>query len=176
MTDNNFIPEGYEVPQGKSNYTKFEQGDNRFRILSKPIVGWEDWKDKKPFRYRMDEKPKTSFDPKKEVKHFWAFIVFNYQQKEIQILQVSQKSIQAAIKGYAQDEDWGNPFEYDINISRKGEGMDTEYTITPKPHKKVSAEILQAFKDKPCFLEALFSGADPFTPNGEITCLNDLTL
>ena len=52
-----FLPEGYEAPQGTGNYMKLQSGENKFRILSKPIIGWLDWKDNKPHRFRMKERP-----------------------------------------------------------------------------------------------------------------------
>ena len=38
--NNGFLPSGYKEV---SNYMKFVDGENRFRILSPAIVGWEYW-------------------------------------------------------------------------------------------------------------------------------------
>ena len=47
-----------------------------------------------------------------------------------------------AIAALAIDADWGNPTEYNLNISRKGSGFnDTEYTVTPKPNAKPLDEL-----------------------------------
>ena len=173
---NDFLPTDYVAPKGNSNYMKFEKGENKFRILSKPIIGWEDWENKKPLRFRMNEKPDRAIDAQKPIKHFWAFICFNYSKNEIQIMEITQKSIQSAIEQLAKDADWGSPFEYDIKVIKEGDGMDTEYTINPVPHKLVSADILDAFHNKPCNLELLFDGKDPFDKPEVITCLNDMTL
>ncbi len=40
--------------------------------------------------------------------------------------------------------------------------METKYSVLPSPAKPVPANILQAFKEKPINLEALFSGGNPF--------------
>lgn len=156
-----FLPQDYTAPKTTSHYLKLQDGENRIRILSKPVFGWEDWQDRKPVRFTMDSKPKPS-DPKKPVKHFWSFIVWNVNEAQIQIMQITQKSIQKFIESLSRDEDWGLPFEYDIKINREGEGMETEYTVNPVPHKPVSQEILDAFKERPINLDALFSGGDPF--------------
>jgi hypothetical protein len=37
------LPEGYTPPKSSGNYMKLIQGVNKFRILSKIIVGWETW-------------------------------------------------------------------------------------------------------------------------------------
>lgn len=171
---NDFLPADYEQPKSSGNYMKFQQGENKLRILSKPIIGWIDWKDKKPFRFKMKDKPAAPLDPTKKIKHFWAFIVWDYQENQISILEITQSSIQTAIGSYSKDADWGSPFNYDIKIVRSGDGMETEYIISPVPHKPVSPEIIKAYADKPCNLEALFEGKDPFENPTVLTVMNDL--
>lgn len=159
---NDFLPEQYDVPKG-SNYLKLKDGENRFRIMSKPIIGWQDWKDKKPIRFRMSEKPKSSIDPKKPIKHFWAFVVFDYADKAVKILELTQKTIQEAIQNYSRDEEWGSPLNYDLKITRRGSGMETEYSTIASPAKPASEEIKQAYFEKGSInLDALYEGGDPF--------------
>lgn len=158
----NFLPQDYKSPTASNSYTKLLDGENRFRILSSAIVGWEDWLDKKPVRFRFKEKPAHSFDPTKPAKHFWSMIVFNYKTESIEILHITQASIRHAIQALCEDKDWGRPFGYDIKITKKGEGMETEYSVNPVPHKPLHPLIREMFEDKPCYLEALFDGLDPF--------------
>ncbi len=160
-----FLPTDYEVPVSNSGYMKFKQGDNVFRIVSKPIVGWVEWIDEKPRRYRMADKPPFASDPKKPIKHFWAFTVWNYNENSVQILEITQNTIQTSIKNFSEDADWGDPTKYDIKVTRTGESLDTEYTISPKPHKDITPEMLEAISKKTITLEALFDGKDPFDPN-----------
>lgn len=177
QTQNDFLPDGYEAPKGNSNYMKWEKGENKFRILSKPIVGWEDWTaEKKPIRFPMNAKPEKSIDEKKPIKFFWAMIVWNYSKSEIQILEITQKTIQSVIEQLAKDEDWGSPYGYDLKVIKEGDGMETEYSVNPAPHKPVTKEMTDAFTAKPIYLPALFQGADPFAQHGEHTIKNDLTL
>jgi len=157
-----FLPENYQAPKNHNRYMKLQDGENKIRILSQPILGWEDWIEKKPMRYRMDEKPMAPHDPKKPVKHFWAFIVWNYLEEKIQILHVTQASIRNRIESLCKDEDWGDPYFYDIKIIRKGEGIDTEYEINPLPHRDLNPRILNEFEDTPCYLEVIFENGDPF--------------
>jgi hypothetical protein len=59
---------------------------------------------------------------------------------------------------------WGVPQNYDIAITKTGEGMDTEYTVQGEPPiAEPSEEIKAAFAAKYVNLEALFVGADPFS-------------
>jgi hypothetical protein len=149
---------------------KLQDGENKIRILSAPLLGWEDWLDKKPMRYKMDNKPLKSHDPLKPIKHFWAFIVWNYAEEKIQILQITQASVRSRIEDLCKDEDWGQPFFFDIKILKKGQDLKTEYTVNPMPHKPLAPHIKQEFIDKPIYLDALFSNADPFdTKWGEYT-------
>lgn len=156
-----FLPEGYTAPKG--DYSKLEQGDNRFRIMSSPIVGWEDWKDKKPLRFRMNNKPQAPVDAEQPIKHFWAMLVWDYQMVKPAILEITQKSIQKALEALAGNADWGSPLQYDVIINKTGSGMQTEYTVTPVPPKPLQEGIANAFIGLSVNLEALFDGKDPFT-------------
>lgn len=164
---NDFLPKGYEPPKTQWNYMRIVDWDNKFRIMSNATVGWLDWEtledwSRKPIRYHYDEKPETSFDPEKPVKHFWAFIVYNYTDKNIQILEITQKSIQSAITSLYLNEDWGDPKQYDIKINRSWKDLKTEYVVTPSPVKPLSQDIVKEFESKTINLEALFEGKDPF--------------
>lgn len=171
---NDFLPQGYEAPQGNSSYAKLHDGENKFRILSKPIIGWVGWENKNPFRFRMKEKPDKKFD--QPIKHFWAFVVWNYNDSAIQILELTQATVQKAIADLSKNEDWGAPFFYDIKIFRKGKDLSTEYSVMPSPKKDLSEEIKKAALEKPVYLDALFDGADPWTVTTEQTELAFLGL
>lgn len=171
-----FLPENYEQPKSDSNYMKFEKGENKFRILSKPILGWEDWKDKKPLRFPMDKKPQASIDPKQPVKHFWTMLVWNYEEARVQILEITQVTVIAGITTLVKDLEWGAPYGYDIKVIKKGDGMETEYTVTPSPKKKLADEIVVAYNQKPCNLNAIMTGEDPFADwqDEKITPMEDI--
>ncbi len=166
-----FLPIDYEAPKTGGNFMKLQNGENKFRILSKPIIGWLDWKDKKPLRFAFNNKPDKPIDPKKPIKHFWAMVVWNYSECKIQILEITQSGIQKSIINLTNDADWGSPYSYDIKINRSGDGLDTEYSVNPIPHKVISDEIKQAYNDKPCDLQMLFAGEDPFAKQDIVTPL-----
>lgn len=173
MTNNDFLPVDYEPPAGGGNYMKFQDGENKFRILSKPIVGWLDWKDKKPYRFKMKNKPDKPME-QNPIKHFWAFVVWNYSSESIQILEVTQQTIQSAITNLYKDEEWGAPFHYDIKVNKKGKALDTEYSVTPSPKRELNDIIIKASLDKPCYLEALFEGKDPWVVTDKHTEIETL--
>lgn len=99
------------------------------------------------------------------MKHFWAFVVGNYREAKLQILELTQASIQGPIEDLVVTPEWGNPTEYDITISKKGQKLDTEYSVPPSPHKPVAEDVAALFKATHVDLPALFDGKDPFAPS-----------
>lgn len=173
MQPNNdgFLPDDYAVPTSDSKYMKFEQGDNKFRVLEKPIFGWEGWIEeagkRTPARFRMDQKPTDlrRFD-KQRVHHFWAMPVWNFQAKAVQVLQITQNGIQKAIEALARNEDWGSPLGFNITVKREGEKLDTEYFVNPSPHSEVPEDAAVAFaraKKEGFDITRLYEGGDPFS-------------
>lgn len=165
-----FLPDGYEVPQQSANYMKLVEGENRFRVLESPILGYEWWKDKDkgskpiPMRITMDSTIPEDVDEKK-VKHFWAMPVWDYKGEQVKILEITQKGIQKDIQRLSEDPDWGNPTEYDLVITRVGQTLvDTKYNTIPKPAKPLDPGIKQLFEDMHIDISALFRGGDPFSP------------
>lgn len=160
-----FLPKEYKTPSAGGGYMKFQKGENKFRILSSAIVGMEAWTEedgkKKSLRFKIGESVPQEF--KSELKHFWAFVVWNYESESLQILEITQKSIQAGIKSLVDDSDWGNPNKYDLNITKEGEGMETRYSVMPRPAKAIDKEIAAAYKESNINVEALFDGGDPFS-------------
>lgn len=161
-----FLPENYEVPDSGSGYMKFRVGANKFRVLSSAIVGYETWVEedgkRKPKRY-----PAGVSIPVEEIgdepKHFWAFVVWNYDDKKVQILHIIQKSVMKAMRALEVDEDWGDPKQYDLVVTRQGTTKeDTEYQTQPKPKSELDKGIVKFYEDLDINLEALFSGGDPF--------------
>jgi len=164
---NNFLPKDFDIPVKSNGYMRLQEGDNKFRIFSQAITGWEYWTEekdsdtgemrRKPNRKRTDEE--VPLQERYEMKFFMAFTVWNYQLNATEILQITQKGIQTALRSLNRSDSWGDPRDYDIVIHRKGKGLETEYTVQPEPkagfeHKdKINKDIV---------LEALYEGADPF--------------
>lgn len=162
-----FLPKEYAVPNPQSNYFKLQKGENRFRILDKPIMGEEYWIDegekRKPVRVRPNTPINISDVPEPDkIKHFWAMPVYNYELNQVQILEITQRTIQKEITKLSRDKDWGDPVGYDILVTRTGDGMETEYSVTPKPHKPLEKELLEQYKQMSINLAALYDGKDPF--------------
>jgi hypothetical protein len=156
-----FLNEDYQAPKS-NHYFKPASGDSKVRILSKPILGWIDWDDKKPIRYKYSVKAPKPVVEAKPCKHFWAFIVWNYQENKIQIWEVTQATIRADLEKMSRDEDLGPIFFYDIKINKTGEMTKTKYTLTALPPKQLAPHIRESYEETPCRLDDLFEGKNPF--------------
>ena len=173
-----FLPNNIKAPSegggGSGNYLRFTQGENKFRIIGasddKPTpgfihgtLGWteEDGK-KRPIRWAEGTQAPMQFADKP--RNFYAFVVYNYNESKVQILELTQVKLQAELLQLAQDEDWGDCRKYDLSVVRNGEGLDTTYAMNPKPIKKMDEDIRAIAKAelKRINLPALFSGGDPF--------------
>ena len=184
---NTFLPGGYEAPQQSSRYLRFKkEGSYPIRILGDALLGWEDWtEDKKPVRTPytgMDSAPKP-INPKRPVKHFWAFPVWDYEDTPIKndagevtgykgavkILEVTQSTIHDTLYTLHCDKAWGNPQNYDIVIKRTGmEFNDTKYEVTPRPPTPLAEEIKKEFDTTYIDLQALMTNDDPFAEPKEV--------
>jgi hypothetical protein len=153
------------------------KGDNVFRALSPAIDGWEYWtayKDedgktkRKPHRVTLDSEVPTDelgfnkWGNRETPKVFWAFVVYNRAADAIQILQITTKTVREQIGKIVNNKKWGNPKEYDIVISKEGDGMETTYTVNPEPKEKLDPEIIKRYEAMKIDLNALYRNEDPF--------------
>lgn len=167
-----FLPANYSVPEPVGGYMKFKLGKNKFRILSHAITGYEYWntsnkpvRQKEPFKeipHDIKLKPDGTYS---DIKHFWAFVVWNYAESAVQILEVTQSSIQRGLKIKIDNRE-GNAMSNDFIVTRSGEGFDTEYDIDVAEPSPVPTDAMVAYKAKKINLEALFEAKDPFSSTG----------
>lgn len=152
-------------------------GEIRLRMFGEGITGYETWvvdtkedgtEQQKPVRW--EQKPaelpsnvRKNDEGKAQLKRFCAAIVWDYQAEDFKILSLTQKTLIKQLMGYiADDKDWGDPAGYDLKISKKGEGLKTEYTMTPASKKAPTKELQEAFEGLVCDLSKLYDGSDPF--------------
>lgn len=157
-----FQDENYRVPVG--NFMKFEDGDNKFRILSKIVTGWKWWDGETNHRVKTEtEIPGNLYGTTGEgaPRHFWAMAVWNYNAQKVQVLEIHQITIIKAIKLNIEDEGWGDPRSYDIKVHRKNNGGKIEFVVKAMPHseKPETGSILERIN-----LSALFEGGNVFAP------------
>lgn len=155
---------------GSGSYMKLEQGENKIRIVGTPedggfitgMIGWgeDDEGNRKPYRWQVDETQPHTF--KDKPKEFFAFKIYNYATESVQVLEITQRGIKDQLVTLGNDEEWGDWRKYDIAIIRNGEGMETKYAVTAKPHKKLTDEQRKIILGQKVDLSALYRGEDPF--------------
>lgn len=163
-----FVPD--EVVSGGGNsYLSLSKNDQvKIRIISKPIFGWLSWEDKTPVRTHIDDEPEV-IDEDNKPRKFMSVAVIDRDDDAVKILEMTQQSVIKAIKALAANPDWGNPFSYDITISKTGEGLKTKYTVQPSPKKPLAKDVIKAAQEKPVNLDAVFEGLNPWEADEEQT-------
>lgn len=149
-----FLPDGYEPPKRGGAFMKLAIGENRIRILDSPLLGFVGWKTKQggkksPVRKIEDKFAPGELDAGKQgqSKHFWAMPIWNYSDNRVQVMELTQATIQEAVKNLARNAKWGHPSRYDIVITASGEGMDRKYSIVPEPKEPLSEEATTAWAE-----------------------------
>lgn len=140
-----FYPEGYTPPKPTSNsYFRVTPGTHKIRIITKPelyFTGWsEDSEGRHPHR-------SVTVDPSVKVDKWQpsqGLLVYSYDSAQIMFWEVTQRSIQDKLFQLATDPDFGDPRDYDIKVTRKGEALATEYDLTPLSKAQPSDEVVKA--------------------------------
>lgn len=172
------IPKDAEIPASTSQFVKLKDGPNRFRVLSDVTVGWEGWKDNKPFRHPGNvcrikpEQVDLNKNQRPNINYFWAMVVWDYSEKRVRVLELTQKTIMSVLYDYEKNADWGDLKNYDIEIIRKKENDKVAYNVVAIPPKPLSPEIITAYEEAEVKLEKIFDGEYPMPektePNGEV--------
>jgi hypothetical protein len=171
-----FFANGYELPKSESNYLEFEDGENRFRILSNCVTGWLWWQDEQGhvlsnpakkchviYVRDLSEIPQVvQASPNLRPKHIWCFVIFNRKTEQVQVCKLIQTSIMRGIASYVNNPDWGDPTAYDFVISKQGDGLSTKYSVMVGPKQPLDEGILVMYREMSIDLEAYFRGEDPF--------------
>jgi hypothetical protein len=164
----------YTVPKGDTKYLKFEKGETEFMPLDSAIVGYEYWNlDNKPVRSAEEFKTtpsdiRTDKDGSiSKIKHFWAFPVWDFQDKNVKVLEITQKTVMTAVRNYTKNAKWGSPImKYSFTVTREGDGFDTEYSIMANPAEAtIDYAITDAWEQAKADgfdITRIYEGGDPF--------------
>ena len=158
----------------------------RFALLSdEPLEFYEVWAEgpdgkSKPFRFASEPGPDdltlafgdytrrmnrdgTGFEP---IKFALALPVYVFDQAQVQILQLGQKSIIRELDAISQMPDYDDLTAIDFILGKEGSGLSTEYKVTPVPRKKgADKDIAAAWEESRAAgfdITRLLSGGDPF--------------
>lgn len=103
-------------PSGGGDLLKLEDGKPvKIRVVGEPYVIQTEFKGN----------PSTRFALK-----FW-----NQTAKVAQFIMIPKTPLNALLALAENVEDWGDPEQYDVTITRNGSGKETEYSVQPSPNK-----------------------------------------
>jgi hypothetical protein len=167
-TDNSLGGEGKSTG-GKDQFLKLVPGSNLIRVLTVPYQYYQHkykFEGEKGFGHRIPCSAKHGSCPVcakgDKPKKRWFLGVIDRKTNSYKILDVSW-SILSDIQTYAQDQDWGDPTEYDFDIVVNPHGgPQGYYKAVAKPKRPLSAQDLM-IKEKIDFarLERLCSPPEP---------------
>lgn len=160
----------------------------RFALLSdEPLEFYEAWAEgpdgkAKPFRFASEPSPddltlafgdftrrmNRDGNGSEPIKFALALPVYNFEVAQVQILQLSQKSIIRELDAVSQMSDYDDLTAIDFSLGKEGSGLKTEYKVTPLPRKKgADKDIAAAWEESRAAgfdITRLLSGGDPFKP------------
>lgn len=170
-----FLPVDYKVPTASGDYIKLPKGapTKKMRILTAPVLGYEYFNTQnKPVRsitmpasIPADLGINKSTGQPNAINHFWAMVVWDYDDKKIAIWSITQKTIQTAIMNLFLDEDWGDARDFDIKVTRTDANDKVTYAVIPGNKKPITIDIHEVWENTPVNLQALFTGQNPFDKN-----------
>ena len=191
MSNNEWLP-GEAPESGSGNYfrlkdlKKYKDRTAEVRILCPFLHGWEVWVQSedgkgRPVRARTKEElpPPSEWrvemrdgkEKRDEPKKFWVTALWNVNKQRIQVFSFTQGTIFGQLEVLASNKRWGPFNAYDLSIQSKGEGLETEYSVTPCPKEPIDPKAAQAWdmlKSEWTGLPAIFSGGDPFVPFSDV--------
>lgn len=127
----------YKPSSSNALYLKVSDGDKiKLRIYSQPAISI----------YKTGDKPRFS----------WVVFVHDINGKEVNAPSTLTKGISVYSQIAALKEDWGEPTEFDIRLSRTGAGLnDTEYSVVPIKNSVALTKEQEAEADKIDLLQAV---------------------
>lgn len=132
------VYQDYKVPESDGGlYHKFEDGVTYIvRIASDPAVFQTEFVDQGTGESTLSTK--------------YAWVIWNVESKAAQIMQLPVTAYRQ-IAALATDDEYGDPTNYNLKITRNGKGLETKYTVvaSPKqiPLKDVDADAPAKVKD-----------------------------
>ena len=143
-----------------SVWAESAEGKNRcFRFVSQPTA--EEIEEEMGTEYRRKQRDGKQ-DP---LKAAIAFPIYNYEDDQIQLCEISQKSLIKSFDEVANMEEYDDFDSIDFNISKEGSGLETRYTLTPVPVKASAKEKIEEcwnVANTTISMEAYLSGEPPF--------------
>lgn len=135
--------ENSEHAQKTSNWFKFKEGDNNIRILTDPVIFFED------FKLGICYTDCGYQGTMKGLAWIW-----DKSDNQIKLMKLNYGLLNT-LEAWEDDEDYGfdsYPMPYGINIKAKGAGSkEVEYNYLPRPKTDIPSEVTEKLqKEKSC--------------------------
>jgi len=144
-------------------WTKLRPGENKIRVLAKPVVGVSSFnvetKQTKRFRTFLE----VDAAKYKNVKPFMACKVYNYDTGLIELFSFNQKNILYPLAKLNAINGNYDIRDVDIVISRDGEGVESKYTVSNLNPSEVPLKAVTLAQRVQIDFEAFFENTNPFT-------------
>ena len=131
----------YNPPEAESSWLRLEEGTTVIRILSH-VYHFQN-------HYLPDQKKSVDCTGNiatcqwcqkgNKPRSRWAYYVLNRNTGDVKVFEMGWQ-IFGSILALAKDKDYGDPRNYDLKITRKGTGRDTEYTVIPGKAAKLTED------------------------------------
>jgi hypothetical protein len=169
----NPFSQDYAEPTQIGNYLKLTEGVHLIRILTPKteVVSYftefaetPDGKKQKICYPDLGNGQMPMSSTGEPTKLVWSFIIYNKNLKKVQVAEFSQKAIRnflhTIVSGQIKN-DWS---KFDIQITRKGQGLDTEYTLLTGDTEELSIEEREICVNSysKINLSKMEKGEDPF--------------
>ena len=136
LTESFANEDGPRVP-----FMKLQPGKNVIRIASNPSKIYQHWEKTFDGKLRKvtcigKECPLCAIGHQPSARYQLKILdKLDPDDPQAKVLETGAAVIRQ-ISNYANDEDYGNPLEYDIKIQKEGIGRETRYSVTASPHKR----------------------------------------
>ena len=119
-----------KIEAGNSLFLTLKDGINRIRIVSEEVVVWKAYAERKCVGIYTNPQEAHAYNAKQRF-NFW---VIDRADNQMHILDAGPAII-GPIKDLANDADYGFDTvpNYDIKITKRGSGLDTEYSVLNSP-------------------------------------------
>lgn len=93
----------------------------KIRVLGLPAIFQSRFEDQKTGKVQVSTK--------------YAWPVYNHDDEKVQVFQGGAQ-VYNGLLALIEDDDWGDPTNYDVTIGRTGSGTDTKYSVVGSPKSK----------------------------------------
>ncbi len=144
-----------EIADNGGKFVKIWDTPVKLRVLTWITVARSDWdkSGEKPKEHLTTEKQEAlnPWDEKNQPKQVRLIGVYNHTEKKVQLWNISQVSVMRELKRLSKDEDFWDPREYDIKITKVVSSSKTEYKVDWLSKWALSAETQAVVDAKPIF-------------------------